>query len=166
MTGWPAITGWTRSGPTCSSRPAMWSRRGRPTCWPPAARPAWPNSGTSVIARPGWPGHNPRVRFSAPLLLAGKTATGFQVPDEVVAALGQGKRPPVRVSINGYTYRNTVAVMGGRYLVGVSAEHRAGAGVAAGDVLDIELELDPEPRSVTVPPDLAAALAAEPAAKK
>jgi len=100
------------------------------------------------------------------LLLAGKTATGFQVPDEVVAALGQGKRPPVRVTINGYTYRNTVAVMGGNYLVGVSAEHRAGAGVAAGDVLDIELELDTEPRSVTVPPDLAAALAAEPAAQK
>jgi len=106
------------------------------------------------------------MRFSAPLLLAGRTATGFEVPDDVVAALGQGKRPPVRVSINGYTYRNTVAVMGGRYLVGVSAEHRAGAGVAAGDVLDIELELDTEPRSVTVPPDLAAALAAEPAAQK
>ncbi|MBB5872930.1 hypothetical protein F4553_006364 [Allocatelliglobosispora scoriae] len=101
------------------------------------------------------------MRFRATLELAGKTATGFQVPEEVVTALGAGKRPPVRVTINGYTYRNTVAPMGGVYLLGVSAEHRAGAGVAAGDELDVELELDDQPREVEVPADLQAALDAD-----
>jgi hypothetical protein len=94
------------------------------------------------------------------------TATGIQVPDEIVEALGSGKRPPVKVTINGYTYRNTIAVMGGVYMVGVSAENRAGAGVAGGDQVDVDIELDTAPREVTVPPDLAAALDAEPKARR
>jgi hypothetical protein len=98
------------------------------------------------------------MKFRATLELGGKTATGFQVPAEVVAALGTSKRPPVRITINGYTYRNTVAVMGGVFMVGVSAEHRAAAGVQAGDELDIDIELDTAPREVTVPPDFAEAL--------
>ena len=53
------------------------------------------------------------MRFHTTILQGGKTATGIQVPDEVVAALGSGRRPPVKVTINGYTYRSTVAVMGG-----------------------------------------------------
>jgi hypothetical protein len=106
------------------------------------------------------------MRFRTRLELAGKTATGFRVPAEVVAALGRGKRPPVRVTINGYTYRNTVAVYGDEYLIGVSAEHRAKAGVAAGDMLDVDLELDDQPREVVVPADLAAALDANPASKR
>ena len=105
------------------------------------------------------------VRFRAVIELGGKTATGFEVPAEVVAALGTGKRPPVRVTIGGYTYRSTVAVMGGRYLVPLAAEHRAGAGVAAGDEVDVELEPDDAPREVEVPDDLAAALARDPAAR-
>jgi hypothetical protein len=106
------------------------------------------------------------MRFRTTLEGAGKTATGFRVPAEVVAALGKGKRPPVVVTLNGtYTYRNTVAVYGDEYLLGVSAEHRAGAGVAAGDALDVDLELDTAPREVTVPPDLAAALDADPKAR-
>ena len=103
--------------------------------------------------------------FRTTLLLAGKTATGIVIPPEVVESLGAGKKPAVRVTINGYTYRNTVAVMGGDFMVGVSAEHRAAAGVAAGDVLDITLELDTEPRIVEVPEDLAAALAVKPGAR-
>jgi hypothetical protein len=105
------------------------------------------------------------MRFHTTILQGGKTATGIQVPDEVVAALGSGRRPPVKVTINGYTYRSTVAVMGGVYMVGVSAEHRAGAGVAGGDEVDVDLELDTAPREVEVPPDLAAALDAEPTAR-
>jgi Bacteriocin-protection, YdeI or OmpD-Associated/Domain of unknown function (DUF1905) len=105
------------------------------------------------------------MRFRAVLELHGKTATGMQVPDEVVAALGSSRRPAVRVTINGYTYRSSVAVMGGVFMLGVSAENRAGAGVAAGDVLDVDLELDTEPREVEVPADLAAALDAEPRAR-
>jgi hypothetical protein len=98
------------------------------------------------------------MKFRATLELGGKTATGFQVPAEVVAALGSSKRPPVRITINDYTYRNTVAVMGGVFMVGVSAEHRAAAGVQAGDELDIDIELDTAPREVNVPPDFAEAL--------
>ncbi|HVX44745.1 MAG TPA: YdeI/OmpD-associated family protein [Mycobacteriales bacterium] len=105
------------------------------------------------------------MKFTAVLELNGKTATGFVVPPEVVEELGSGKRPAVIVRIGGHSYRNTVAVMGGRYMIGVSAENRAAAGVAAGDEVEIELELDTAPREVVVPPDLAAALEAEPAAK-
>jgi hypothetical protein len=106
------------------------------------------------------------MRFRTTLLLAGKTATGMRIPDEVVEALGAGKRPPVRITINGYTYRNTVAVYGDEYLVGVSAEHREAAGVKAGDELDVDIELDTAPREVAIPADLAAALDAEPAARR
>jgi hypothetical protein len=105
------------------------------------------------------------MRFRATLESGGGNTTGFTVPDEVVAALGAGKRPPVVVTINGYTYRNTVAVYGGVYMLGVSAQHREGAGVVAGEELDVELELDTAPREVSVPADLAAALEAEPAAR-
>jgi len=104
------------------------------------------------------------VRFHARIEGAGKTAAGVEVPAEVVAALGQSKRPPVRVTINGHTYRSTVAVLGGRFMLGVSAEVRAAAGVAAGDDVDVQVELDTGPREVTVPPELAEALARDPAA--
>ena len=97
-------------------------------------------------------------RFRAEILLGGKTATGFEVPPDVVARLGSGKRPPVRVTIGPHTYRSTVAVMGGMFLIPLNAENRAAAGVAAGDKVDITLELDTEPRMVTVPADLAAAM--------
>ena len=68
----------------------------------------------------------------------------------------------MRVTINGHTYRSTVATMGGRFMLPVSAEHRTGAGVAAGDEVEIEIELDTEVREVTVPPDLQVALARDP----
>ena len=106
------------------------------------------------------------MRFRTTLQSSGKTATGFTIPAEVVDALGSGKRPPVTVTINGYSYRNTVAVMGGEYMIGVSAEHRAGAGVAAGDEIEVDLELDTAPREVEVPHDYAAALDGEPKARQ
>jgi hypothetical protein len=105
------------------------------------------------------------MRFRASLELAGKTATGMHVPPEVVEALGAGKRPPVRATINGYTYRSTVAVYGGEFLLGVSDEVRKAAGVRAGDELDVELELDTQPREVEVPRDFEAALRAAPGAR-
>jgi hypothetical protein len=106
------------------------------------------------------------VRFRTTIQQGGKTATGIQVPAEVVEALGAGRRPAVTVTINGYTYRSTVAVLGGAYMVGVSAEHRAGAGVAGGDEVEVDIDLDTAPREVDVPADLAAALAAEPEARR
>jgi Bacteriocin-protection, YdeI or OmpD-Associated/Domain of unknown function (DUF1905) len=105
------------------------------------------------------------VQFRATVELRGKTACGISVPPEVVEALGRGKRPPVTVTIRGYTYRSTIAPYTGEYLIGVSAENRAGAGVEAGDVVDVELDLDEAPRVLEVPADFAAALDAEPAAR-
>ena len=72
---------------------------------------------------------------------------GFIVPEDAVTALGAGKRPPVRVTINGYTYRNTVAVMGGQSMIGVNSEHRGPAKVSAGDEVEVDLELDTAPRT-------------------
>jgi hypothetical protein len=104
------------------------------------------------------------MKIRAMLEQSGKTAVGFSVPEDVVLALGKGKRPPVNVTIKGYTYRSTVAPMGGGYMVGVSAENRAAAGVKGGETHDIELTLDSAPREVELPEDFAAALAADPEA--
>jgi hypothetical protein len=106
------------------------------------------------------------MRFHTTILQSGKTATGIRIPNEIVEGLGAGKRPAVNVTINGYTYRSTVAVMGGDYMVGVNADNRVGAGVAGGDEVDVDIALDTAPREVTVPADLAAALDAEPAARR
>ncbi|MBD0323329.1 MAG: DUF1905 domain-containing protein [Aldersonia sp.] len=103
--------------------------------------------------------------FRTVVELGGKTATGFEVPAEVVSALGTTKQPPVRVTINGHSYRTTVAPMGGRFLIPLSAQNRTAAGVAAGEAIDVEIEPDNAPREVTVPEDLTAALDAEPAAR-
>jgi hypothetical protein len=105
------------------------------------------------------------MRFRTTIVQSGKNTTGIQVPDEVVEALGSGRRPAVKVTVNGYSYRSTVASMGGVFMVSLSAEHRAGAGVGGGDEVEVDLELDSAPREVTVPPELVAALDAEPAAR-
>lgn len=102
------------------------------------------------------------MRFQTTVLLEGKTATGLQIPDEVIAELGAGKRPAVRVAINGYSYRTTAMFMGGRFMVPLAAEHREGAGVTAGEEVDVDIELDVAVREVVVPADLATALAGEP----
>ena len=103
------------------------------------------------------------MKFHATLGLHGKTATGIEVPAEVMAGL-PGKRPAVAVTINGHTFRTSIGSMGGRSLLPVSAEVRKAAGLTAGDEVDVALRLDEAPREVAVPDDLAAALAAEPAA--
>jgi len=86
--------------------------------------------------------------------------TGIEVPPEVIEALGAGKRPPVVVVVNGYEYRSTVAVMGGRFMISFSSDKRAATGIAGGDPIVVDLELDTAPRTVEVPADLAAALEA------
>jgi hypothetical protein len=106
------------------------------------------------------------MRFRTTIELGGKTATGFAVPEDVVTALGSGKRPAVEVSIGGHTYRSTVASMGGRFMVPLSAQNRTAAGVAAGDEVEVELGLDARPREVEVPADLAAALDREPGVRQ
>lgn len=104
------------------------------------------------------------VKFQSIVELGGKTATGIEVPAEAVDALGKGKRVPVVVTIGSYSYRTTIASMGGRFLIPLSAEHRAGTGLAAGDEVEVGLEVDTEERQVAVPDELQAALASEPAA--
>ena len=96
--------------------------------------------------------------FHTELLLQGKSATGFAVPDEVVASLGAGKRVAVVVTIGDYRYRSTVGPYRGANMLPVSAANREGARIAAGDIVEITLELDDQPREVEVPADLAAAL--------
>jgi hypothetical protein len=83
---------------------------------------------------------------------------GIQLPEPFLESLGGGKRPPVRVVLNGHEYRTTVGVMGGRYLIPVSAAIRAAAGVAGGEEHDVLVELDTAPREVAMPDDLGAAL--------
>lgn len=102
--------------------------------------------------------------FDTTLLSARQTATGIEVPPEIVAALGSSRKPAVNVTLNGYAYRSTVAVVGGKFMMPVSAEHRMGAGLQAGDRVSVTLEPDTAPREVSVPGDLQAALDAHPAA--
>jgi hypothetical protein len=105
------------------------------------------------------------MRFTTTIRGSGNK-TGIEVPEEVLAALDAGKRPPVVVTINGKSYRSSVAVMGGQNLISLSAANRDFVGAAAGDTVDVDVELDTQPRIVEVPEDLATAMAAEPAAQK
>jgi len=98
--------------------------------------------------------------FETTVAAAGNN-TGIVVPDAVVAALGAGKRPPVLVEVNGYQYRSTVAVMGGKHMIGISAAIRKDTGLQGGDPIRVTLTLADSPREVNVPEDLAAALAAD-----
>ncbi len=104
------------------------------------------------------------MKFRTTVQLGGKTATGLEVPPEVVESLGTSKRPAVTVTIGGHTYRSTIAAMGGKYMIPLAAEHRQAAKVEAGDEVEVEVALDTAPREVTVPPELQAALDAAPAA--
>ena len=106
------------------------------------------------------------MKFRTTVVQSGKTATGLRIPDDVMSALAAGKKPPVRVTINGHSYRSTVATVDGQPMVGLSAENRAAAGVAGGDDVDVEIELDTAPREIEVPAELATALAADPDARR
>ena len=106
------------------------------------------------------------MKFRSTLELGGKTATGLEVPAKIVEGLGAGKRPPVRVTIKSHTYRSTVAPMGGKFYLPVSAENREAAGIAAGDRLEVSVELDTAPREVVEPPDFKEALDGSKRARK
>jgi hypothetical protein len=104
------------------------------------------------------PGHTRAMRFQTTMFQMGNN-TGIEVPPEVIAALGGGSRPAVSVTVNGYSFRSTVGVMGGSSLIPFSSERRAATGIAGGDAITVDVELDTAPREVEVPADLAAALA-------
>src|SRR3954471_11944724 len=98
------------------------------------------------------------VSFETTLTASGNN-TGIVVPDDAIEQLGRGKRPPVLVTVNGYEYRSTVAVMGGQYLIGLSAAVRAATGLTGGDSISVMLKVADAPREVEVPADFAAAMA-------
>lgn len=102
------------------------------------------------------------MEFTTELLATGGSTTGFVVPEAVVEALAGGRRPKVAATVNEYTWRTSIASMGGRFLLGASAAVREAAGIAAGQTHTVTVELDAAPRTVEVPEDLAAALAADP----
>lgn len=101
---------------------------------------------------------NKPITFHTTILRTGKNTAGIQVPEEIIAKLGSGKQPLVWVTIKKYTYRSAVAVMGGKFMIGVSAENRQAAGVQGGEEADVTLKLDLEPRTVELPKDLKDAL--------
>jgi hypothetical protein len=100
------------------------------------------------------------VTFETTVAASGNN-TGIVVPEEVIERLAAGKRPPVLVTVNGYDYRSTVAVMGGRYMIGISAAVRQATGLRGGDPIRVTLAVADSPREVDVPADFAAALAAD-----
>ena len=106
------------------------------------------------------------TRFRTKVLAAGKTAAGVEVPEKVVLGLGSTRRPLVKVTINGYTYRSAIAPMGGTYMLGISNEVRGHTGVKPGETIDVDVELDTDKREVEVPQELAKALAKDAKAKK
>ena len=103
------------------------------------------------------------VSFKATINASGPT--GIEVPAEVVESFHAGKKVPVVVTINDFSYRSTVAPYRGPYMISLSAENRAGAGVGHGDTITVTLEHDTEPRVMEAPADLQAALDADPVAK-
>ncbi len=105
------------------------------------------------------------MRFTAELESTGGNTTGFVVPEDVVESLGGGRRPKVTVTLGGHTWRSSIAAMGGRFMLGVSAANREAAGLEAGTVCDVVVEPDAAPRTVEVPEDLSAALTADSAAR-
>jgi hypothetical protein len=105
------------------------------------------------------------MEFHSTVELGGKTATGIEVPTDVVESLGGGKRPPVTVTVGGHTYRTTLAPMGGRHMIPLSAENREASGLVAGDEVDVEIALDTAPREMKAPEDLAQAFRGSPDAE-
>ena len=104
------------------------------------------------------------MKFRAKVIPSGN-ATAVEVPTDVMKALGSGPRPLIAVTVNGHTWRSRVALMRGQRLVGISAANRAASGIAEGDVVEVDLKLDTEPRVVPEPPDLAKALNDDPEAR-
>ncbi len=102
----------------------------------------------------------PSVVFDTTVTATGNN-TGIVVPDNLIDDLGAGRRPAVVVNVNGYEYRNTVGVMGGKHMISISAAVRKETGLNGGDPIHVTLTLADAPRDVDVPDDFAAALAAD-----
>lgn len=91
------------------------------------------------------------MKFTAEIFTGGGQTAGFWIPDDVMKSLGDKKRIPVRVTLNGYTYLSTIASYEGKQAVGISIENRENAGVKIGDTLEIDISFDDKPRIVEIP---------------
>lgn len=98
------------------------------------------------------------MKFKTEIFTGGGNTAGFWIPEEVVMSFGKGKKFPVVVTINGYTYRNTVASYDSKFAIGLSMEHREKSGLKVGDKVEVDLEYDDKPRVVEVPAELQAEL--------
>ncbi len=98
-----------------------------------------------------------KTTFKTTVKVSGNN-TGIEVPSENIAELGSSRKPAVKVNLSGYEYTSTVAVMGGKFLIPLSAAHRANSGLKGGDSITVTLELDTASRDVEIPTDLAVAL--------
>ena len=109
---------------------------------------------------------NQQITFKTELLLAGKTATGVEVPADVVEKLGSNKRPLVKVTINGYTYPSSISARNGIFMIPVSAEVRENAGISSGEIIEVSVVLDTETRIIEVPAYFQSALDKSPKASQ
>jgi quercetin dioxygenase-like cupin family protein len=125
----------------------------------------WPSPHDPHVTRAD-PEGDPRMKYRTTIASGGGNTTGIPVPDEVMTELGAGRKPAVTVAVGGHTYRSSVGTVDGRPMISLSAANREAAGVKAGDEVEVEVALDTAPREVTVPDDFAAALDAEPAARR
>jgi antitoxin component of MazEF toxin-antitoxin module len=104
------------------------------------------------------------MKFHAAVIPSGN-ATAVEIPDAVMASLGPEARPPVAISINGHSWRSRIALRDGKRLVGISAANREAAGIAEGEIIELDVSLDTAPREVEEPDDLKSALDASPPAR-
>jgi bifunctional DNA-binding transcriptional regulator/antitoxin component of YhaV-PrlF toxin-antitoxin module len=95
----------------------------------------------------------------------GSRATGITIPFDVQKEYGTRARVPVRGTLNGAPFRSSIVPMGGRHMMAVPKKLRDAAGVSAGETVTVVMERDTEPRVVTPPADLVAALDQSDAAK-
>lgn len=102
-----------------------------------------------------------KVAFDTTVTSAGNN-TGIVVPDEVIERLGAGRRPAVIINVNGYEYRNTVGIMGGKHMLSISAAIRKETGLKGGDAIHVILATANVPREVDMPSEFEEALSAEP----
>lgn len=114
----------------------------------------------TTIANEANSGNSSPITFHTTILQTGQNTAGIEVPEAIIEALGGGKRPLVKVKVNDYNYRSAVAVMGGKYMISFSSDHRAASGLKGGDEVDVTLALDTEPRTVDIPKNLNDALVA------
>lgn len=132
----------------CTCRPMPESIRAALAETPSVSAGRRPKGGVGAVSK----------TYKTTLLWDG-SMSAIPVPFDPKAVFGK-VRAPVKVTINGYTYRSTIAAMGGPPFIPLRKSHREAAGVDEAKTVTVRLVLDTETREVTPPPDLVKALKA------